>query len=470
MGDLRNDIEKYLRGELTPAERHALEKRALADPFLADALEGGESISVEDFSADMKALHQRLNSRVGNRDQKVFPLWGWPMRIAAGLLVVAAATFVVVQISNEDSNAELAQAKPETKEAGPKPAPSENQVTADSVKPIEQEAQPAVPIDRETAKPKRRKSDPALAQAAQSESAGEVSESPIVEKETVVLSAAPQQAPTVVLSDDVVLDSIRIVAADVSRDADSADKLLQGRIAGITTLSQNGFIQKQKVSDNAQHNYSIPPEQQAKSALVPTTKVIRGKVTASEDGTVLPGVNVAIKGTEIGTITDVEGNFELVIDPSVSGLVFTFIGMESQEVTIEDATEVNVALNPDMTQLSEVVVTGYGLEPEDDIQGRVTFASPSGGRAAFKKYIESNLQYPAQALANQVEGKVTIQFTVDTSGGIGDMRVVKGIGYGCDEEVIRLITKGPKWNPMRKDDEPIVGRVKVRVRFKLPKK
>ena len=98
------------------------------------------------------------------------------------------------------------------------------------------------------------------------------------------------------------------------------------------------------------------------------------------------------------------------------------------------------------------------------------FASPMGGRAEFKMYLEGYLRYPQQALTNEIEGKVTIQFTVATSGDLSEFRVVRGIGYGCDEEVVRLIKKGPKWYPTRRGGEPVVGKMRVKVRFRLPKK
>src|SRR5690349_16215045 len=99
MGDLRNDIEKYLRGELSPTERHALEKRALNDPFLADALEGAESIAMEDFSGDLKSLQHSISQRTKRGDAKVVSLWSWTMRIAAGFLIVAVAGFAVYQLT-----------------------------------------------------------------------------------------------------------------------------------------------------------------------------------------------------------------------------------------------------------------------------------------------------------------------------------------------------------------------------------
>ena len=97
-------------------------------------------------------------------------------------------------------------------------------------------------------------------------------------------------------------------------------------------------------------------------------------------------------------------------------------------------------------------------------------ATPEGGRRGFKQYLEQNLQYPQEALNNQVEGKVTVQFTIGMTGQLTDFRVIRGLGFGCDEEVIRLIKNGPKWNPTKKNEAPIKDRVRVRMRFSLPKK
>jgi TonB family protein len=128
-------------------------------------------------------------------------------------------------------------------------------------------------------------------------------------------------------------------------------------------------------------------------------------------------------------------------------------------------------MQPDIAQLSEVVVVGYGAEKkEEDEYPLVEMAYPVGGRKAFKEYLMKNLKYPDQALNNEIEGKVTIQFTIETTGRLSEFRVLKGIGYGCEEEVIRLIKEGPKWSATKRNAEPIKDRVKVRMKFALPKK
>lgn len=93
-------------------------------------------------------------------------------------------------------------------------------------------------------------------------------------------------------------------------------------------------------------------------------RTITGKVASAEDGTPLPGVNVVVKGTTNGTVTDAEGNFSLSIPNSGASLVFSFIGLQTQEVLIGERSVVDVTLSLDVQQLSEVVVTAMGMERE----------------------------------------------------------------------------------------------------------
>lgn len=85
---------------------------------------------------------------------------------------------------------------------------------------------------------------------------------------------------------------------------------------------------------------------------------VRGHVQA-EDGAPLPGANVVVKGTNIGTVTDAGGNFNLTLPNGASHLVISFVGMTSQELPI-NSPEMNVQMTEDVTQLSEIVVVGYG--------------------------------------------------------------------------------------------------------------
>lgn len=89
-------------------------------------------------------------------------------------------------------------------------------------------------------------------------------------------------------------------------------------------------------------------------------RTVTGKVTG-DDGTSLPGVNVILKGTTNGTVTDSDGKYSLVIQPGGTTLVFSFIGLETKEVSVGASSTLDVILATDIKQLSEVVVTGVGV-------------------------------------------------------------------------------------------------------------
>ncbi|MBX2894906.1 MAG: SusC/RagA family TonB-linked outer membrane protein [Cyclobacteriaceae bacterium] len=93
-------------------------------------------------------------------------------------------------------------------------------------------------------------------------------------------------------------------------------------------------------------------------------RVVSGKVTSAEDGSALPGVNVVLKGTTNGTVTDASGNFSLSVPASGGTLTFSFIGFASKDEAIGERSVVNVNLGLDVTQLGEVVVTGQGFAKE----------------------------------------------------------------------------------------------------------
>ncbi len=90
-------------------------------------------------------------------------------------------------------------------------------------------------------------------------------------------------------------------------------------------------------------------------------RTVTGKVTSATDGSALPGVNVVIKGTARGTVTDASGSYSLEVDTGNETLVFSFIGLTSLEVAINGRSQVSVSLSEDTQQLSEVVVTAGGI-------------------------------------------------------------------------------------------------------------
>ncbi|HYG01343.1 MAG TPA: SusC/RagA family TonB-linked outer membrane protein [Chryseosolibacter sp.] len=89
-------------------------------------------------------------------------------------------------------------------------------------------------------------------------------------------------------------------------------------------------------------------------------RTVSGKVTSSRDGSPLPGVNIVVKGTTNGTVTDSDGKYTLSIPSSGGTLIFSFIGLLTQEVSVNERTLIDVQMEDDVTQLGEVVVTAQG--------------------------------------------------------------------------------------------------------------
>jgi TonB family protein len=202
-----------------------------------------------------------------------------------------------------------------------------------------------------------------------------------------------------------------------------------------------------------------------------SSKKIAGRVTSAEDGSPLSGVNVLLKGTNQGTVTDAQGNFQMSAPRQNPELLMSSIGLETKEVSAGNQGPLAVKMKSDTRQLSELAVSGSSAvsgEAPDDAK-IFEFAMPAGGRSAFQKYLETSVHYPVQALDNKIEGRVTVQFSVTPEGSLTNFTVLKGIGSGCDEELIRLIQNGPAWSPSRRNQVPIEDKVRVRLRFSLPK-
>jgi len=99
--------------------------------------------------------------------------------------------------------------------------------------------------------------------------------------------------------------------------------------------------------------------------------VVTGQVRDANTGESLPGVNIAIGGTMIGTVTDVDGRFSLTVDGADAVLVFSYIGYVTRRVPVAGQSIINVALSLDLAQLDEVVVVGYGTQRRREVTSSI---------------------------------------------------------------------------------------------------
>lgn len=96
-------------------------------------------------------------------------------------------------------------------------------------------------------------------------------------------------------------------------------------------------------------------------------------------------------------------------------------------------------------------------------------AEPASGYPSYYRYIKTSLQYPDEAKKHNAEGQVFVEFVVKKDGSVEDVRVQpgKGIGYGCDEEAIRVVKQGEKWKPAVNKGEAVAQRITLPIKFKL---
>ena len=124
---------------------------------------------------------------------------------------------------------------------------------------------------------------------------------------------------------------------------------------------------------------------------------VTGTVTDGDDGSPLPGVNVLLKGTSTGAITDFEGNYSIKVSGSEPVLVFSYIGYLKQEVPVANQSAINVAMPLDVQSLAEVVVVGYGTQEKKEITSAVVSLDA-------KDFNQGNINNPSQLLQGKVPG------------------------------------------------------------------
>uniref|UniRef100_UPI0040488C8C TonB family protein n=1 Tax=Algoriphagus sp. TaxID=1872435 RepID=UPI0040488C8C len=141
------------------------------------------------------------------------------------------------------------------------------------------------------------------------------------------------------------------------------------------------------------------------------------------------------------------------------------------EVEIEEKIEVNFDVDvKETTVIEEVAIKEVVIEEEkaDQIFDVVeTQPNPPGGMSGWNKYLSNNLKYPTQARRMGVEGTVIVVFVINTDGSIQDVEVLRGIGGGCDEEAVKVVTNAPKWEPGNQRGKPVRTRMRLPIRFKL---
>jgi TonB family protein len=399
------DFERYYSGQMSAQEMHALEKAALDDPFLADALEGYKATRTP--VADIAWLKSQLEEKT--RRAGVVPIARGKslafLRIAALILLVLGAGWSVYYLmdSKKDTLALDTQKEKEAmvqKATATVPAPD---TASKEVVPLQQEAVP-------------------LQQSSTATLSGNTAAKTSIKPESTPSAAA---APPVanMEADDAPKSLLR--QNDLSNDIAAVEPkqtmppgALEGRVAGVT-LRRAG-----------------------------TVNSFQGRVVDANNRGV-PGASVTIRNNKTAVATDEEGYFSLSTPDTVVNANVAAVGYEPKNVTFNKGKEeTNIVLKESGQNLSEVVVVGYGVKKRKSATGAAASTAlpqPAKGWAHFQNYLKQNQKPAKELFAEGLTGSVTLSFDVNRKGTPINIKVDSSLSPRYDDEAIRLLRKGPKW-------------------------
>ncbi|WP_343524923.1 TonB family protein [Pedobacter sp.] len=175
---------------------------------------------------------------------------------------------------------------------------------------------------------------------------------------------------------------------------------------------------------------------------------------------------VKVKTVALPSQVVVVNKTELPPPPTVDDIKLAVIGTNTQDgLVAPNAVVTDSKGNGDGTGTAK---EGAGAVEDKEIYlGADEYPEFNGGAKAWAKYMERNLRYPSRAQEEGASGKVFVSFVVEKDGSITDVSVIKGIGFGCDEEAIKVIKKSPLWKPGKNKGIPVRVRYNMAINFQI---
>jgi hypothetical protein len=458
------DIRRYVAGELSRAEMHAIEKAALDDPFLSDAIEGyGDGIKkegAESIDLARKQLQYELGERIreSRRNQSpVVVFRRWQVAVAAAVIIT---TGILGYLAYEDkTNNPVLSANESFKRTipgAPQAVDSAIQsIAADSANHFKLSDMDSVAIPAPAnaqAKTKRDQSadkaedftnkaarDEALVEAQNQQ---ETSES----ERKYIDTRSRKQAEVSIQSDAPVTDT--------SRDLASTDA---GRTkAVVISRATNNEVLNDSFQRTGPPNVVASLEGRAAGVSVTRGRgrgtnakrpnLFRGRILTPGDQPLSNAVLKNVKTNE-AFMTDNNGNFYIPAADSVIQVDVSLVGHQSQRFTLGSNEALNrLVISPDDIQLSEVAVSGYATEKKlsktNSASDTLYNAAPEGGWQAFAAYIAASKSASLTTIPPLV---VELTFSVSRNGKLSDFNIRRSVSPAHDQEAIRLIKNGPKW-------------------------
>lgn len=383
------DIRRYHAGEMPPHEMHAMEKAALEDPFLADAMEGYTYTTTA--KKDLEELRNKL--LVQEKNKKIISLpakrrsFYEAFKVAALVLLLAGAGWVVYQFSLPKEN-DIALNKTELKET--------NNVQSET---------PAITADSLNDKIAIKEKESNSIASGKKRS---------VKKDNKDQSS--QNSPLQKTED------VKNQNQDVASVESIASTSIASRASGIRLSAAN---------------------------LPDSATVFKGRIVNSQDKPV-PYATINIPGMRKDVLADAQGNFFITAPDSVLKANVNAVGYQTNRLNLNNPQKNHkVVLQESVQSLQEVVVTANEQQRRKEMNKQSTTGisdlEPLDGFEEYNEYLFDNIKKPKDKDKKPVKGEVVLLFDVTDKGQPVNITVAKSLCKACDVEAIRLLKEGPKW-------------------------
>ena len=400
----------YIRGLRKGKEAHRLEKESMQDPFLADAMDGYNQVE-GNHEQRIEKLRMQVSAHSAKKKSTYAITWSIAACLIIGFGISSYFLFLKKSMTDEVFIAEESVSIKLAEPAAP-PTPA---IPATPTVP----ATPQKEIALATTKVKTDSTPISEITARQADKKDMIAE--------IQTTSQPQGAP--------------VAAVPMMEEVSEETAALQEVVATIDTFESESD-KKMKLAKVA--------------TILPQNNMIKGRVTDGK-GEPLIGASVTYKGTNIGTITNMNGEFSLVKKDDKKRLTAEYIGYDPVEIRVDTSRTMLIAMNENKQALNEVVVVGYGAKKnkksttlgsdakvKEQTEKEIT-PQPVIGKRSYQKYLKEHLVRPTDEKCAQVKGKVVLTFLINKEGRPFYIKVKESLCESADKEAIRLIQEGPDW-------------------------
>ena len=470
------DIQRYVLGKLSAREMHAIEKAALDDPFLADAIEGMQQAFDEHdenlVTGQLQQLQQQFQTRTTSTAKVVaFKPFRYWQAAAAAVVVIITGVWIYSLLS--DSSAEKSYAPVIAKT-------EENKTRKQAAAPVLQDKKETLPgTDSASARRVEVTTNKAAAPNRSYRDASAEDQVLVQEKKPAITPAAPVQNATTlsrVKADTIQQDNVSYWGAAKEADKDAAVAKQEAAAPPVASATMPELKKARKEStynnfykDRETELITIKTNDSPKKAIGASNElsgVIKGRVT-DQNSNPIAYAYLQIPKNNNNFVTDQTGFFKIPASDSVVDVAVNVSGYGTQNFRLENNATMNqLQLQPANAAIAsndDAFLKGnrYKVAIANKLPNYIVHdAEPAGGWVAFDQYLEKNKKSTFNN--NYSLGQVIVSFDVNKKGELSGFKVEQSLSKACDDEAIRLIMQGPSWKLLKKVRK---ARVTVIVRF-----